>query len=139
MNWGKKIAMLYSGFVLFILFMVFMAASQSFHLVSEEYYEEELAFQTIIDASEMAFDLKPVVEVQPKEVVIQFPAELPVAVQLHFYSPQSAKKDRKMNFENLKEGPIIVPRKTLLPGRYTLKMKWENGQRDFYQEVEIEV
>jgi hypothetical protein len=37
-SWGYKIAALYIGFVLLVLFMVFMAMQQKIELVSPDYY-----------------------------------------------------------------------------------------------------
>ena len=48
-NWGWKIAILYGGFVCFMLVMVFIASNQKVELVTTNYYEEELKYQSHID------------------------------------------------------------------------------------------
>ena len=64
MNWGWKIALLFSGFVLFILFLVFKSVQQDFYLVSKDYYKQEIEYQKVIDGMKNAqllgdeFDVK---------------------------------------------------------------------------------
>ena len=58
MNWGWKIFLMTAGFVLFILFMVFRAMQQDFHLVYEDYYDKEIKYQGEIDNIKNARNLK---------------------------------------------------------------------------------
>ena len=41
MNWGKKIAVLYIGFVIMIGFLVYKSTQQNTDLVSDDYYKKE--------------------------------------------------------------------------------------------------
>jgi hypothetical protein len=51
LNWGHKIAIVYMLFMAFIIFMVVLSSSHDHQLVSENYYENEMAVQGTIDAS----------------------------------------------------------------------------------------
>jgi len=50
MSWGKKITILYIGFVLLIVSMVTISASHKIELVSKDYYAQELDYQQKINA-----------------------------------------------------------------------------------------
>ena len=51
LNWGKSILAVYIGFVLLMVFMVYIASRQDFDLVAKDYYQQEIAYQTKIDAN----------------------------------------------------------------------------------------
>ena len=50
MNWGTKITLVYVGFVMLIVSLVFISATNKSELVAADYYEQELKFQDRIDA-----------------------------------------------------------------------------------------
>ncbi len=51
MNWGVRITILYSSFVLFMSTMVYMCTRQHFDLVAPDYYAQELQYQKVIDGT----------------------------------------------------------------------------------------
>ena len=57
MNWGFKILMLYAAFVGMIIFLVFRTAHENIDLVTEDYYQQELAFQNKIDQTAAALQI----------------------------------------------------------------------------------
>ena len=54
MNWGYKILLVYAVFIAGILFLVYKASSQKMDLVTPDYYEQELKYQSQINATERA-------------------------------------------------------------------------------------
>ena len=44
-HWGYGIALFFTAFVVFILTAVFTSTKENIHLVTEDYYAEELAYQ----------------------------------------------------------------------------------------------
>ena len=50
LNWGTRITVLYLGFVALIVFLVAGSMRQSFDLVSPDYYQKELEYQSVIEA-----------------------------------------------------------------------------------------
>ena len=79
MNWGWKICILYSGFALLTLTMVFFAMNQEVFLVSDDYYKQEIEYQGQIDKMENARALsEPLVisyDSLSKNLVIIFPPD----------------------------------------------------------------
>ena len=77
-SWGYKIAGVYLLFVAGILFLVFKANNENYDLVTENYYEEELKFQNVIDQKDRSYSLSalPEINFENGELIIQFPQEL---------------------------------------------------------------
>jgi len=46
MNWGNKITIVFISFVILVITMVTISMKQDFYLVEENYYEEEIAYQS---------------------------------------------------------------------------------------------
>lgn len=55
-NWGKGIVLVYSLFVLGILYLVYQSKQQKLDLVYDDYYAQELMFQNQIDATQRVED-----------------------------------------------------------------------------------
>ena len=97
MNWAWKITFLFVSFVLFMSFMVYKSVSQDFHLVSKEYYEDEIAYQERIDAMAIGNEIKDKVhmDIQDKILLITFSESIAEDMngEIHFYDPVNARKD----------------------------------------------
>ena len=67
-NWGYKILIVYLAFAGGILYMVYLTTLQNRDLVSENYYEEELAYQKVIDKSAKTAQLSGDVKVNLNQI-----------------------------------------------------------------------
>jgi hypothetical protein len=78
LNWGHKITLAFSAFVLLMFTLVYKSMKTDFQLVTKEYYKDELAYQQVIDGTNRANKLKGNVQVaQTKDgLSIQLPAEM---------------------------------------------------------------
>ncbi len=140
-NWGAKIALLYGGFVVLIMALVIGSMKQDISLVSDDYYEQELAYQDVIDASKNQATLSEPVRIQTEEanVAIQFPKEMEAVAKngsVYFYSPINKLWDYKTTFSNT-ENRIAVSRKELTNTRYVVKLTWEADGKKYYQESDV--
>ena len=138
MNWGTRIVLLYSGFVVLILALVFGASSQTFHLVTEDYYAEELDYQEMIFASQNAKALPTPLQVTEnmanKLVSLAFPVEqTDVAGEVHFYKPDNATEDKKVALQPV-NGSQELSLAGMRHGRWTMKIRWDSGGKTFYEE-----
>lgn len=79
-NWGHGIALALGSFMAFILFMilVFPNGKQGAELVTEHYYNEELQYQSVIDAKKNAEHLsaKPIYAQSANGILITFPQDI---------------------------------------------------------------
>jgi hypothetical protein len=139
MNWGKKIAILYMGFVALIVTMVCLSMREKIDLESPDYYEQELKFQDKIDKMNRAEQLKESLnwQIVNSNLVISFPGELsaqkPSAV-IHLVRPSDAALDK--NFE-LKPDTLanrLISLTGLKQGAYKIQVDWKAGEITYYNE-----
>lgn len=140
-NWGYKIFIGYSLFVMGILFLVYKANQQNFDLVTENYYEAELKYQEVIDQKgrTAALSSPPKITHSVEAVSIQLPIEFShadVKGDMYLYRPSDASKDVRESFSTA-NGFSEIKLKRELSGAYELKLSWQAGGQTFYHESPI--
>lgn len=139
MNWGHKIAAVYIGFALFMVFLVVMAFQQNVDLVADDYYAQEIAYQTRIDHVQNAKAKNYMVSAEQDEekLTLRFPvAATNVKVQL--FRPS----DEGMDLHAASETSIIeltFLRKDLSAGKYLAKVEWQAEGESYYEEKVVVV
>lgn len=95
MNWGNKITLVFIGFVILTITMVIFSMKQEFHMVEENYYEEEIAYQTKMDEIRNGNDWKGVISVKQEgsNLALQFEGAEKVNGKIQFYRPSDADLD----------------------------------------------
>lgn len=138
-TWMHGVVFALAGFIIFILSMIFLFTKdwQNAELVSDNYYEEELAYQEVIDAKTNADNLpeKPVYIQSSEGIRLQFPQSHSVEgkrVNCHLFRTNDAKLDVRKDLFLDATHQLLIPAKVLVPGSYTLKIKWES-QGKYYQ------
>lgn len=140
-NWGTKIALLYIGFVGMIVFMVIMASNVKFDLVATDYYNQELKFQSQIDAAANQKALSRPLEIKDagESVTINFPPEVSdklKQVDVSFMAMANESWDHKLEVNTL-ENAIAVDRSLLHPTRYQVKVRWQCDGKDYFQQNDL--
>ena len=144
-SWGHGVAVALGLFMSFILFLIFVFSRgmQNSELISDSYYEDELAYQEIIDAKQNAHVLaeKPVYNQTKDGITITVPQSVkPENNNVHFElfrtddSNLDVKKDIALDSKNQFE----IPAKVIFPGSYTLKVKWENNKKPYQVDYDIQ-
>jgi len=137
MNWGWKIALFYGSFVAFMLFMVFMAVRQDFDLVSEDYYDQEIAYQSRIDQMNNATADGQKVTISKSdagyELAFSGKAE---NVKVQFFRPSDDTKDVVLE-EATVEGALVVPIDRFTMGKYLVKVEWSVNGKTYFQEQNL--
>jgi hypothetical protein len=141
-NWGTRIIILYSGFILLIGTLVWKSTQTKFDLVSEDYYAQEVGYQKKLDARAATAELveKPVISVTPEAILLFFPQSFSgkhISAELQLYNAANAALDKKLDKLEAKEGRITIKRKGLPAVLYTGKLSWECEGRTFYQEAPL--
>lgn len=131
--------------MIFILSMIFIFTRgwQNAEMISDSYYEDELAYQKVIDAKNNAetLALKPEYRQNSEGISITFqPENLPDSrrVQFHLYRTDDAKLDLKNDIVLNAENTLGIPRKILVPGSYILKVKWQKNSKPFQLDYDIQ-
>jgi hypothetical protein len=137
-NWGTGIALVYIGFVVFMLGMVYLCTQQDFDLVSSDYYEQELKFQKVIDGqeNENLLGKATTVTVDDRQVTVVIPMEaIDGEGSVTFYRPDNAKYD--ISFPLNGKNSITVPVEKLHSGLYKVKSSWQHSGQPYYNEQSL--
>ena len=139
MDWGKGIILTLVAFGILILSMVTICVRQDdIHLVTQNYYEEEIKYQDqiqkMINASQLDHEVL-VYDNQMKIVALH----LPVGAKgtLHFFRPSDARLDQKIEFDISDAFVNSVNVKSLKPGYWRVKLTWVENGIAYYQEKKI--
>ena len=144
MSWGNKILIAILLFIGMMGYLVYRSLTTQYELVSPTYYNEELAYQQMIDGATRANKLSapPSVVLEDSFLVIRFPEEMkgkPMKGYAHFYCPTDAAKDRKFPLQTDSSGLQKIRSSDLASGRYIVKLFWETGQLSYYSEQKMEL
>ena len=139
LNWGTKIAALYTSFVVFILFMVYLSFGQKFDLVTEDYYAQEIAYQNTIDSKERAERLKKrlSISIDKNQLKLSFPQQTDdIKGKVLCFRPSDESKDFEEEILT-KNGFFYIPLDKFIKGKYLLKVSWSSNNISYYEEQTI--
>lgn len=141
MDWGKGIILTLVAFGILILSMVTICVRQDdIHLVTQNYYEEEIKYQDQIQKMINASQLDHEVLIYDNQMKI-VDLHLPVGSKgtLHFFRPSDARLDQKIEFDISDESVNSVDVKSLKPGYWRVKLTWVENGTAYYQEKKITI
>ena len=144
-SWGHGVVIALGCFMLFILGMIFLFPinKQNAEMITEDYYEEELHYQKVIDAKRNADSLenKPTIDlITDKGIVINFPKEFTnTDTKFNFYLYHQADKnlDIKKDFTLDNNNQMTIPNVLLKKGHYVLKINWFHNNTEYQRDFEI--
>ena len=137
-NWGVRIVILYSSFVLFMSTMVYMCTRQHFDLVSPDYYAQELKYQQVIDGTNNTKDLNEAVSIDQSGslVTIKLPTENAAIEkgEILFYRPSNSASDFTVV---IKSNWTEVSKEKMHAGLYKVKINWTAEGKHYYDEQSL--
>lgn len=143
-TWGHGIAIALGAFMIFILSMIFIFTKgwQNAEMVSDNYYEDEMNYQQVIDAKQNADALpqKPIYEQLSNGIKLTFPPDLNIdgqKVNFHLFRTDDAKLDVDKDLTLNSDRTILIPNKILFPGSYTLKILWEQNKKPYQIDYDV--
>ena len=137
MGWGWRIALFYGTFVVFMIGMVIMSFRQDFDLVSDDYYEQEIAYQGRIDQLTNAKDDQQKVKVSNADGMIKLSFASPAEeVKVHFFRPSDDTMDLKVEEASV-ESELSVPVGKFSKGKYLVNVQWNNNGKTYFQENDL--
>jgi len=138
MNWGKGITIALALFIGFIVFMVVGFFSHKVDLVSEDYYQREIAYEEEINAMSNANELesRPVLSMSETHFIVQFDSEQNFEnAVLILERPNNKKQDQQFVIQDTKTFTIL--KTDLVPGVYSVKLSYDIEGKNFLQKEEI--
>ena len=130
-NWGTGIVISIIAFMSFIMyFVITMSTDKRFKhdLVTEKYYQKELAFQKQIDATQNAFELEENIYLIKilEGLQITFPSNFnpkEIEGKVFLYRPSNKQLDFEIPI-SISNTYLLVPEKRLLDGRWNITVSW---------------
>lgn len=141
MDWGKGIVLVLITFGILMGTLVTICVRQDdLHLVTQNYYEEEVKYQEHIDRVINTHLLEHEILVFDSQLKI-VDLHLPVGAKgtLHFFRPSDARLDKKMEVNITDYNANSIDVKELKAGYWKVKLTWSESGKDYYQEKNITI
>ncbi|MEM0940093.1 MAG: FixH family protein [Bacteroidota bacterium] len=137
MNWGNSIVVVFVLFATFIGYMVIKAFQENFDLVAEDYYAQEINYQSKLVklANTESSDKVVVIKQETEKLVLTFPNHQAEGT-IQFYHPSREIFDKTFQI-TLKNGSQIIDKEDLVPGNYRININWKEGDTEFLQESNV--
>lgn len=143
-SWGHGVVIALFAFIVFILSMLFLFPNgqKNSEMVTDNYYEEELKYQDVIDAKKRADDLqeKPVYSQEKSGIKITFPKEYNntnTTVKFVLNRTDDQNLDIKKSVKLDASQSFIVPSQVLKVGNYTLRLMWTKDKTDYRMDYDV--
>lgn len=133
-HWGHAVIVYFSAFVLFMLFMVYQCVRQDFDLVTEDYYAQEIGYQSDIDAQQRANNLATpaTIALHDKILAINIPAQaMAEAGEIYLFRPSATALDKKYALKTEADGSQFLDLSALTTGAYNVQLRWKSGGVDY--------
>ncbi len=144
-SWGHGVVIALGTFILFILGMIFLfpMGQQNSELITDDYYEQELLYQDVIDAKKRAQELNEIPKLTLKAEVLHldFPKEINNQnSKFNFYLYRSSDQNLDIQKDFVLDGvnAFQIPAKVLVKGGYILKVMWTKDHKKYQVDYDIE-
>ncbi|NAW52225.1 nitrogen fixation protein FixH [Elizabethkingia argentiflava] len=141
-TWGHGMVLALAGFIVFILGMIFFYTRgyQTSEMVSENYYEDELNYQNVINAKKAAENLeqKPSYSQSAEGIKIAFPKQFDNSnskFKFYLFRTDDSNLDIQKEVVLDQDNAFFIPARAgiLKEGSYTLKVSWKENKGTEYQ------
>ncbi|ASW75549.1 FixH protein [Chryseobacterium piperi] len=143
-SWGHGVVIALAAFIIFILSMLFLFPNgqKNSEMVTDNYYEEELQYQDVIDAKKRADDLqeKPVYSQDTNGINIAFPKDYNnsnTTVKFVLNRTDDQNLDIKRAVQLDENHSFIIPAKVLKMGNYTLRLMWTKDKLNYRMDYDV--
>lgn len=145
-TWGTGIFLFYTVFASSLIFQVYQSTRYDHSLVVEDYYAQDLAYQSIYERKQNSLSLsEPVIAQTTADgnwLELTFPEEVgAVRGEVLLYRPSTRNLDVNVPLVFAPDSPRFVrlPVDQLTSGRWIAKISWEADGREFLDEIKIKV
>jgi hypothetical protein len=141
-NYGILVITILSGFMLFMGTMVFKCVEQKIDLVSDNYYEQEIKYQTHIDKETNTLTIQESFQINynaaQKVLVINYPSDsATVSGNIRFFKPDNAELDFSLPVSSGQNATQSISLADINDGLWNVKVDWKMSGTDYYGEKKI--
>ncbi len=142
MNWGHKLFIGFSMFVIFVIGMVYVAMKEDVGVLDKDYYARELAYQSVIDGKNNLNKLSEsvVIDVNDTFITIHIPDSASVQFtdgKARFIRSADASKDLELPLILDANQTMQIPANKFIDGVYRLHLSWKSNQVNYYYERDV--
>ena len=127
-------------FMTFILQFVFRSMKSDVQLVSSNYYQQEINYQSHIDKQKRSALIKEnsTISLSNNQLTIDLAKSVAQAKgEIHLYNGSNADLDLKNPFEFTENTPLIIPSEDLEQGIWTVKIDFVSNGETYYIEKKL--
>ncbi|WP_346983453.1 FixH family protein [Chryseobacterium sp. POE27] len=143
-SWGHGVVIALAAFMIFILSMLFLFPNgqKNSEMVTDNYYEEELKYQDVIDAKKRADELqeKPVYSQDKSGIKITFPKDYDnsnTTVKFVLNRTDDQNLDIRKSVQLDASKSFLIPGQVLKVGNYTLRLNWTKDKTDYRMDYDV--
>ncbi|KXK40934.1 MAG: FixH family protein [Saprospiraceae bacterium] len=142
-NWGTGLGLFLILFVLTLVFVVYQSTKVHDSLVVEKYYEEDLAYQSMMEKKQNTASLAQKVQIKlidgGKWILLKFPGDdySNITGKVQLFSPITEEEDQVFKLELNPNAEFRIPVSELRKGKYRVKLNWQQKGVPYYQEEVI--
>lgn len=122
--------------------LVVLSSQQDIPLVTEDYYEKDLQYETqmhrIANSKTLKEDVNVKYDAAAQEIKVQFPKEIKdIEGEILCFRPSQEGIDFTINIEDLEEKSTAFGTSEMLSGKWKIKITWEGDGEIYYKEAII--
>ena len=144
MNWGYKITIVIVVFIISMVSMVFVAMQQTNDMMDKNYYDKEVKYQSLIDASD---NLRAVTR---ENILVEsgggYQLNIPKPLlqgfgqgEAEFLSNIDKNRDVQFSFQPDTAGVYALPQGKLTQGSYKIRVRWNSDGKAYYKEQDLTI
>jgi hypothetical protein len=139
-NWGTGIFIVIVVFLAFFASFIIYSFSHKINLVSEEYFPEEIAYESTLQKIRNSNGLKEKItyKITDEHIILKFPDGFlsnEIKGTVHFFYITDYNHDKKITINLNNEREQYFDLKEIIKGRYTIKIDWSYKETGYYQEI----
>ncbi len=142
-SWGHGVVLALFAFIVFILSMMFLFPNgqKNSEMVTDNYYEEELKYQDVIDAKKEQMTCRKTVYSQNTNgIKITFPKEYNnsnTTVKFVLNRTDDQNLDIKKSVQLDAQQSFTIPAQVLKMGNYTLRLNWTKDKTEYRIDYDV--
>ena len=144
--WPVGIVAFFIGFIAVIVGLIVFLSSQGMDLVTPDYYEQEVRYQSqherIGRTEALAQQINVSHDASAQRITITLPAshaQQSCLGDIQLYRPSDASLDRRIKLEVGTQGTQALDAKDLQPGLWKVRVTWKAGGQEFYTDQSVVV
>jgi len=143
-NWGWGIAVAYLGFMAMILYLVFGSLRQNVDLVTENYYQKDLEYETHVTKRTNAEILSEKLTIDYddnlEEITLVFPSNLKgIDGEISCFRPSDKTRDFTTKIELDENFKQVISSKKMINGLWYVHVDWKGNDKAFFSEKSVNV